>query len=437
MAKKQDEDFQVVCCCPGLTVEVASPATATSPLPMYRYETSLPCGEGAYGIVLKATLRETGDTVAIKKLTYTKFHSFDECVLLREVQALRRLRHQNIVKLKELIREQDVLYMVLEYVDTTLDRWLRDQSMPPHEASVQTIACKLMNGLKYMHAQGFVHRDIKPQNILVSHDLKDLKLCDFGIARKTRSATEKELTEYVTTRWYRAPEILLHSPAYSLPVDIWAAAAIIAECFTRQPIFPGQSEADQLERITKILGKPHESSIHGGSAWKQGHTLMNARGGSFLECGPIALGQLVPTASNSALDLLASTLRWDPSRRLTASQSLRHAFLRSSPWRDHTPPPVRPMPSGHSDNTGAEEADDSSPHANSPSLLRSALVSWARKRVSRLSGSPGSPGSAHAADPDTQQHSKVPYFTDPDASQHSSVGDPDAIFHPYTDDFEA
>ena len=388
---------------------------------MHRYTTSLPCGEGAYGIVLKATLRETGATVAIKKLTYTKFYSFDDCLLLREVQALRRLRHQNIVKLKELIRDQDILYMVLEYVDTTLDRWLKEQSSAPPEPTVQGIACKLMNALKYMHAQGFVHRDIKPQNILVSDDLRDVKLCDFGIARQTRSATEKELTEYVTTRWYRAPEILLRSSSYSLPVDIWAAAAIIAECFTRQPIFPGNSEADQIERIAHILGKPHDSSMHGGSAWKQGHTLMNAAGGSFPECGPMPLGQLVPNAGSDALDLLASTLRWDPSRRLTASQSLRHSFLRSSPWRDHTPPASRPpLPSGHSGNAGAEEADDSSPFALSPSLLRSALVGWARRRVNRLSALPADAQPNPVGQPDPVK-----------------VADPDAEPPQYTNDFEA
>ena len=297
---------------------------------MHRYTTSVVIGEGSYGCVLRATARQTGKTVAIKKITHAKFYTLQQCLLVREVQALRRLRHPNIVGLQELIRDQDVLYLVLEFVDTTLHQWLKKQPEPPPEPTVRAVARRLMLGLRHMHERGFVHRDVKPQNILVSDDMRDLKLCDFGVARqlpRRPSSDDKELTAYVATRWYRAPELLLQAPAYSAPVDVWAAGAIVGELFTRQPLFPGASEADQLDRITALLGPPQDHAF-GAASWRQGLALIGAQDRSFPAYAPTPMAHAVPQASPEAAELLAALLRWDPSRRWTASQSLRHACLR-------------------------------------------------------------------------------------------------------------
>ena len=181
-----------------------------------------------------------------------KFYSWEECMQLREVQSLRKLSHPNIVKLKEVIRENDMLYFVFEFLEQNLYQLCKERDTLFQESKVRNLSYQLLQALVYMHKHGFFHRDMKPENVLVHGNT--LKVADFGLAREIRS--KPPYTDYVSTRWYRAPEVLLRAPHYSAPIDTWAVGTIMAELFTLRPLFPGTSEADQIYKITSVLGTP-------------------------------------------------------------------------------------------------------------------------------------------------------------------------------------
>ncbi|KAF3784850.1 Cyclin-dependent kinase F-4 [Nymphaea thermarum] len=221
-------------------------------------------GEGTYGNVWKAINCQTGETVAIKKLK-KKYYSWEECLNLREVQSLRKLNHPNIVKLKELIRENNLLYFVFEYMECNLYEVMKTRSILFTEAEVRNWCFQVFQALAYMHQCGYFHRDLKPENLLVTKDA--IKIADFGLAREVLS--QPPYTNYVSTRWYRAPEVLLQAPVYSSSVDMWAMGAIMAELFTLQPLFPGSSELDEIYKICSVLGSP------GMDTWPEGLQLAN------------------------------------------------------------------------------------------------------------------------------------------------------------------
>lgn len=308
---------------------------------MNRYTVVGEIGKGSAGQVSKAIVNGTGETVAIKHIKNRRFTSFGAALAQREVNALRRLRHPNILRLLEVIRENEMLFLVLEYADGSLYQWMRARTEPPSEAMVRTITHRLLLATAHVHKHGFVHRDIKPMNVLVSSGEDDddhmairVKLCDFGTARelRTASAANEPLTPYVSTRWYRAPEVLLRGPGYSAPVDLWALGAIIAEIYTLRPLFPGATEIDQIDRIANVLGAPYDCGV-GAHVWVHGcelvkqHEALHSR--SFPRTAPVPLSAVVPQANADGLDLISALLRWDPAKRLTARDALRHPFVSS------------------------------------------------------------------------------------------------------------
>ncbi|KAJ3323904.1 hypothetical protein HDU76_013522 [Blyttiomyces sp. JEL0837] len=223
-------------------------------------------GDGTFGSVFKARNKETDEIVAIKRMK-RKFSSWEECTQLREVKSLAKLNnHENIVRLKEVIREQSTeeLHFVFEYMDGNLQQRIRDQEQSFISSSgasggsafserlIQKWMVQILSGLAHMHKHGFFHRDLKPENLLMSGD--NIKLADFGLAREIRS--RPPYTEYVSTRWYRAPEVILRSTNYSSPIDMWAVGTILAELYLLHPIFPGSSEIDQMYKICSVLGNP-------------------------------------------------------------------------------------------------------------------------------------------------------------------------------------
>ena len=218
---------------------------------MDKYNITKTLGDGTYGSVVKATNKSTGDEVAIKKMK-KKFYSWEECMALREIKSLRKLNHSQIVKLKEVIRVNDDLYFVFEYMEKNIYELMKDRTSPFPEQQIKSIMYQTLLGLKYMHKHGFFHRDMKPENLLVKGDL--VKIADFGLAREIRS--RPPFTDYVSTRWYRAPENLLRSVNYNSPVDIFATAAIMAELYLLRPLFPGNNETDQIYKICAVLGSP-------------------------------------------------------------------------------------------------------------------------------------------------------------------------------------
>ncbi|CAK9251076.1 unnamed protein product, partial [Sphagnum jensenii] len=219
---------------------------------MNRYVTLSQLGDGTYGSVLLGQRLDNGEKVAIKKMK-KKYYSWEECMNLREVKSLQKLSHANLIKLKEVIREDNTLYFVFEYMKENLYQLIKDREKPFAEPIIRNILYQILQGLSFMHKHGFFHRDIKPENLLcMGPEL--IKIADFGLAREIRS--RPPYTDYVSTRWYRAPEVLLRATNYSSPIDIWAVGCIMAELYTLQPLFPGRSEIDQIFRISSVLGTP-------------------------------------------------------------------------------------------------------------------------------------------------------------------------------------
>ncbi|KAG7381159.1 hypothetical protein PHYPSEUDO_006335 [Phytophthora pseudosyringae] len=316
---------------------------------MNRYEMLDRVGHGAFGEVSRARSLKTQEIVAVKKIK-ALFPTWEECLQLRELRSLRVLRHENIVLLKEVIRDKEELYFVFEYLQTSLFQVMRNfkchggassstglggdatsssdastspwTSTPPHpwfsEAQVRSIMHQLFGGLAYMHKHGYFHRDIKPENLLCHDDT--LKIADLGQAREIRS--RPPFTDYVSTRWYRAPELLLRSTTYNSPIDMWACGCILVELLICTPLFPGTSEADQFYRICKVLGTPTKET------WPEGAAMASHMQVRFPKCAPVPWGRFLPPGTpSSTVQLVQDLLQYDPSRRITAAQALQHRFF--------------------------------------------------------------------------------------------------------------
>ena len=286
---------------------------------MNRYKVTDQLGDGTYGSVLKAVNRSTGEVVAIKKMK-KKFYSWEECMGLREVQSLKKLNHPSIVKLKEVIREKDELYFVFEYMEGNLYETVKAREKALSEPSVRNIMYQLLQGLAFIHKHGFFHRDIKPENLLCKGET--VKIADFGLAREIRS--RPPYTDYVSTRWYRAPEVLLRSTAYNSPIDTWAAGCIMAELFSLRPLFPGGSETDQIHKICSVLGSPNQHTF------PEGMKLAAKMGFTFPQYVATPLAQIVPQASPDALQLMHDLLQFNPKARPTAMKALQYPFFTSA-----------------------------------------------------------------------------------------------------------
>ncbi|KAM5299171.1 serine/threonine-protein kinase MAK isoform 2-T2 [Ctenodactylus gundi] len=284
---------------------------------MNRYTTMRQLGDGTYGSVLMGRNNESGELVAIKRMK-RKFYSWDECMNLREVKSLRKLNHANVIKLKEVIRENDHLYFIFEYMKENLYQLMKDRNKLFPESVIRNIMYQILQGLAFIHKHGFFHRDMKPENLLcMGPEL--VKIADFGLARELRS--QPPYTDYVSTRWYRAPEVLLRSSVYSSPIDVWAVGSIMAELYTLRPLFPGTSEVDEIFKICQVLGTPKKSD------WPEGYQLASSMNFRFPQCVPINLKTLIPNASNEAIQLMTEMLNWDPKKRPTASQALKHPYF--------------------------------------------------------------------------------------------------------------
>ena len=297
---------------------------------MEKYELLCILGEGAFGIVYKAKNTLTEEIVAIKKFK-KKFISMEECTTLREVKSLSKLNsNENLIKIIEMIFKDKELYLIFNYMTENLyDLSKKRASKKFSENSIKSIMFQVLNGIAYMHKYGFFHRDMKPENILVNGD--DIKIADFGLAREIRSVPP--YTDYVSTRWYRAPECLLKSTNYNSPVDIWALGCIMIELFNLKPIFPGTTEKEVLHKIATVLGNPSSNSPN---------IISLAKKIDFKFHGNISqanLTSIVPDASKDAIDFISQMLQWDPSNRATASNLLAHPFFTktSVPKRVLTP----------------------------------------------------------------------------------------------------
>ena len=276
-------------------------------------------------MVCSARREGTEEVSAIKKVGSAFDNVVDAKRILREIKLLRHLRHENIISIREILRPacrrsfEDV-YIVYELMDTDLHQIIRS-SQPLSDDHVQYFVYQLLRGLKYIHSAGVLHRDLKPSNLLLNSNC-DLKICDFGLARTN---TEQELmTEYVVTRWYRAPELLLSCSEYTAAIDVWSVGCILAELLGRKPLFPGKDYVHQLNLITKVLGSPSEEDLAFVDSEKAKRYMRS------LPTAPRApLSRFYPHASPEALDLCDRMLAFNPLRRATVEECLSHPYLAS------------------------------------------------------------------------------------------------------------
>lgn len=300
---------------------------------MERYKVVKVMGDGTYGSVSKAVHRQTGQVVAIKQMK-KGVRSWGECVNMREVRALLQISHPNIVKLLEVIKSDNKLSLVFEFLDEDIYHHIKERTKLLNETQVRNIMFQTLQGLHFMHAQGLFHRDLKPENLLITAGT--VKVADFGLARDIKG--QPPFTDYVSTRWYRAPEVLLRAPMYNAAIDIFAMGAVMAELYTKRPLFPGASEIDQLNKICTVMGTPR--------TWTHGQRLASQIGFQFPTETGIPLRSLVQNSSEHGLHLMQIMLDYDPNNRPSAVDCLQHPYFMSAipiP-RNTSMPDVAPQP---------------------------------------------------------------------------------------------
>ncbi|TPX34576.1 hypothetical protein SmJEL517_g02872 [Synchytrium microbalum] len=296
-----------------------------------RYVDLQPVGMGAFGLVVSAKNTVTGMQVAIKKILKPCSTAVLAKRTYRELKLLKYIRHDNIISLSDLyISQTEDIYFVTELLGTDLHRLL--VSRPLDKQFIQYFLYQMLRGLKYLHSAGVLHRDLKPSNILINENC-DLKICDFGLAR----VTESQMTGYVSTRYYRAPEIMLTWQKYDAQVDIWSVGCIFAEMLEGKPLFPGRDHVHQFSIITELLGTPPDDVIE---------TICSENTLKFVQSLPkrpkIPFTERFPTVEPDALDILEKMLVFDPKQRITAAQALSHPYL--AMYHDPSDEPISELP---------------------------------------------------------------------------------------------
>jgi serine/threonine protein kinase len=342
-----------------------------------RYEVKKGVGQGAYGLICAAKDTLDGEQVAIKKITNAFEDAIDCKRMLREMRLLQHFQHENVLNLRDImlppsgnIEEWKDVYLVTELMDTDLHYIIHSKQAlsddhiqyfmyqvcthhvlscsPPSRAPTTAVwhspwhtelaslhtelslprlpsLCQILRGLKAVHAAKVLHRDLKPGNLLVNKNC-DLKICDFGLARgfdpSQSGGQQAALTEYVVTRWYRAPELIVENETYGPGIDIWSVGCILAEFLGRKAIFPGRDYLQQLRLIIETLGPPSAEDLK---------TINNPQAVEYIKAlprrPPVPWAKLYPEASPAALDLLKRMLAFDARERITAAEALRHEYL--------------------------------------------------------------------------------------------------------------
>ncbi|WWC93155.1 uncharacterized protein L201_008122 [Kwoniella dendrophila CBS 6074] len=318
-------------------------------------------GEGAYGVVASAIHRPSGTQVAIKKIAPFD-HALFALRTLRELKLLKNFAEEgvseNIISVLDIIRPASYdtfkeVYLVQELLETDLHRVIRTQDLSDDHC--QYFLYQTCRALKALHSAEIIHRDLKPSNLLLNANC-DLKVCDFGLARSSQPTAPEDgnnqgfMTEYVATRWYRAPEVMLSFKMYTKSIDVWSVGCILAEMLSGKPLFPGRDYHNQLELILNVLGTP---------TFEEFQAITSDRSKEYVRALPFrkrrTFQSLYPNASPLAIDFLSKTLTFDPKKRFTVEQCLSHPYLEAY----HDPedePSAKPLSSDFFDFDMQEKA---------------------------------------------------------------------------------
>uniref|UniRef100_A0A8C1UHK9 cyclin-dependent kinase n=1 Tax=Cyprinus carpio TaxID=7962 RepID=A0A8C1UHK9_CYPCA len=282
--------------------------------------------EGTYGVVYRAKDKKTDEIVALKRLKMEKEKEGFPITSLREINTILKAQHPNIVTVREIVvgSNMDKIYIVMNYVEHDLKSLMETMKQPFLPGEVKTLMIQLLRGVRHLHDNWILHRDLKTSNLLLSHK-GILKIGDFGLAREYGSPL-KPYTPVVVTLWYRSPDLLLGAKEYSTAVDMWSVGCIFGELLTQKPLFPGKSEIDQINKVFKDLGSPSEK------IWPGYSELPAVKKMTFTEYPYNNLrkrfGALL---SDQGFDLMNKFLTYCPAKRISADEALKHEYFRESP----------------------------------------------------------------------------------------------------------
>ncbi|CAM8947635.1 unnamed protein product [Rhodiola kirilowii] len=288
--------------------------------------------EGTYGVVYRARDKKSGEIVALKKVKMEREREGFPLTSLREINILLSFHHPSIVDVKEVVvgSSLDSIFMVMEYMEHDLKGLMETMKQPYSQSEVKCLMLQLLEGVKYLHNNWVLHRDLKTSNLLLNNR-GELKICDFGLSRQYGSPL-KPYTQLVVTLWYRAPELLLGAKQYSTAIDMWSLGCIMAELLSKKPLFDGKTEFEQLDKIFRTLGTPSEAIWPGFSKLpgvkanfvKHPYNLLRKKFPATSFTGS-------PVLSDAGFDLLNKLLTYDPDKRITAEAALNHDWFREVP----------------------------------------------------------------------------------------------------------
>jgi len=288
-------------------------------------------GGGAYGRVASFLNSQTGEKIAVKKVTSAFENLLDGKRILREVKLLGHFDHPNILRIDDMFPPEtsdfDDVYIVSAVFDTDLHNVIHSK-LNLDENHHRFFIYQLLRGLSYLHSGNVVHRDLKPANLLVNNNC-DLKICDFGLAKVLTSSEKGDTfgnTDYVVTRFYRAPEVVLDASKYTKSIDIWAVGCILSECITRKPLFPGKDYKDQIVKIVNILGTPNSDEL----SWLPVDGVGRMFLAKFPHAEKVEWNSILPAASKEACDAIQAMLQFDPTKRVEVQDALPLPFFKLS-----------------------------------------------------------------------------------------------------------
>jgi len=310
-----------------------------------KYDITQKLGKGAYAVVFKAVDKKTKETVALKKIFDAFQNATDAQRTFREIMYLQALstpkQHPNIIRLRNFLKAENDkdIYLVFDFMETDLHAVIRANILEP--VHKQFIVYQSLKAMRFCHTCQLLHRDLKPSNLLLNEECV-LKVADFGLARTVKEAQVADaegsvLTDYVATRWYRAPEIILGSTAYTKAVDMWAIGCIVAEMFTGKPLLAGSSTIDQLDKILDVCGKPDAVAIKAMSSkfaatMIEQQTAKKQRPVTSYEHRRAQVDELIrkscPSVDKHVVDIVTEMLDINPETRMTVEQALEHPWMK-------------------------------------------------------------------------------------------------------------